>query len=132
MNELEILCYIAAPTVLIVFGIILILAAQIFKPEEVDFVLPAEPRHLAIVDEDDDTIIVSHTVVGSLVFEDIQDYPQMGRRGIESVVRQQRVADDWCPLIGNHRIHWLEEQTRELVFVPAGWTLATHGGAGID
>lgn len=115
MTELEALTYFAAPSIVVAFGIILILIAQIFTPEYVE----KEPtilhvaQHLPAPVSDD----------GDLTFEltvdlyDMESYPQMGRRGVASIVRQQRVTDDWYPPIASVRIALLETMTAEYLFV---------------
>lgn len=111
MTQLEIIAYLAAPSVIILFGLILILLSQILKPDP--YTSPDAPRHLVPAS----TIKAEELEIIEGVVEDLEAYPQVGRRGRYSAVRNMRVADDWMPYIGDLRVTILLERTAEYLFV---------------
>lgn len=73
-----------------------------------------EPRHL-----DDDAPSGEHTGTLSIMeprSEEIMSWPQVGRRGLESIVRHTTVTENWCPYIGDPRVALLETRTAEYLF----------------
>jgi hypothetical protein len=108
MNDLETLAFIAAPSVVILFGLILILISQITVPDPYESMTTA--RHVMHVDE------TTRDVLEGIV-EDLEMYSQVGRRGRYSAVRNVRVADDWMPYIGDRLVTVLTQSTAEFLFV---------------
>lgn len=106
MNDLEIAAFIAAPSVFILFGFLLILISQITAPDP--YTPPNPPRHQVTHSEAD--------VIEGIV-DDVESYAQVGRRGRFSVARHVRVADNWLPYIGDLRITILQQSTAEFLFV---------------
>lgn len=108
MNYLETAAFIAAPSIVIFFGLILILISQITAPDPYESMTTA--RHVMHVDE------TTRDVLEGIV-EDLEMYSQVGRRGRHSAVRNIRVADDWMPYIGDLRVTILLERTAEYLFI---------------
>lgn len=115
MTYIETISFIAAPSVIILFGMILILISLIFTPDRMEYIPPHTSQHTAIIDPDNEDTVIVHRAE-YLVFEDFHQYPQMGRRGLESAVRNMRVPTSWRPPVGNVRIALLETQTAEYLF----------------
>jgi hypothetical protein len=115
MSDLEILSFIVAPAIIILFGLILILVSQITAPDPYES--PNAPRHgrvgdVAIMFDDH-----SETTIIEGVVEDLEAYVQVGRRGRYSAARNMRVSDDWKPYIGDLRLTILTQGTAEWLFV---------------
>lgn len=110
MNQLEIISYIAAPSVIIAFGVLLIIISQITKPDP--YTPPNVPRHQAPM-----TTVHAELEVIEGVVDDLEAYVQVGRRGRYSAARNMRVADDWMPYIGDIRVTILLERTAEYLFI---------------
>lgn len=108
MNDLEIATFITVPSVLVLFGLILILISQITAPDP--YTPSNPPRHLT-------TPSRSKPYVLEGVIDDLESYPQVGRRGRYSVARHMPVASDWCPYIGDRLITILQQSTTEFLFV---------------
>lgn len=67
---------------------------------------PSQPRHLDATDDTTD-------VVGP----EMEHWPTVGRRAIDSPVRHMPVPQDWRPYVGDLRIALLETCTAQYLFV---------------
>jgi hypothetical protein len=108
MNDLETVAFIASPSVIILFGLILILVSAITAPDPYE---PPQPKH-ATPEE-----ATTHYEVVEGVIDELETYPQVGRRGLYSAVRAMRVAEDWQPYIGDRLVTILMQSTTEWLFV---------------
>jgi len=111
VNSLDQLCFIAAPCVVILAGLLLVLISQITKPDP--YVPPNAPRHSV----ETSTAIEFNTEVYEGTIDTLESYVQVGRRGRYSAARSMPVAEDWRPYIGDLRVTILLERTAEYLFV---------------